>query len=138
MPAYDLSCGECGATECRRLTFSEYDAVKAGTTELPCQACQAALQLVFNPGAVSFVMKDGESGGWTSKALRENKYRAARREVMAKRERDHVFKSSLQPNYRGEETGTWREAQEQARKDKGSEAASSYTPLVAKEKKTGT
>lgn len=137
MPTYDLACGECGHTESRRLTFSDYDAVRAGTVQMPCQACQAALQLVFNPGAVSFIMKDGESGGWTSKALRENKYRMARREVMAKRERDHVFKNKLQPNYRGEETGTWREAQEQARKDKGSEAATTYTPLVAREK-TGT
>jgi predicted nucleic acid-binding Zn ribbon protein len=133
MPTYSLACLECGHTEDRRLAFTDYDKVKAGETILTCPKCTEVMQIGFQPSHVTFVLKDGPSGGWVSKAGKENKYRAARREVMAQRERDHVFKSHLQPNYKGEETGTWRAAQEEARKEVGEAAASTYTPLVASE-----
>lgn len=81
-------------------------------------------------------MKDGESGSWASKVIKESKYRTARRETMAKKEKDHVFKSSLQANYDGTETGSWREAQELARKEKGEDAAATYQPMVSKELST--
>jgi hypothetical protein len=118
------------------MSFSDYDAVVKGEAKLVCPSCQENMTLNFQPGRVAFVLKDSAVGGWVSKAGKENKYRAKRREVMAQRERDHVFKSSLQPNYKGEETGTWREAQEAARKEGGDTAASTYTPLVAKETAT--
>jgi predicted nucleic acid-binding Zn ribbon protein len=121
MPTYSVACLECGHTEDRRLSFTDYDKIKAGETTLTCPGCTEVMEIGFQPSHVTFVLKDGPSGGWVSKAGKENKYRMARREVMAQRERDHVFKSSLQPNYKGEETGTWRGD------------ASSYTPLVARE-----
>jgi hypothetical protein len=120
--------------EDRRLSFAEYDEVTAGRETITCPACEQAMEIGFAPGNVTFVLKDGPSGGWASKAIRENKHRAARREVMGKRQRDHVFTPALQPNYKGEETGTWREAQEQARKDKGELAAVTYNPLIQGEK----
>jgi hypothetical protein len=55
---------------------------------------------------------------------------------MAQKEADHVFKNSLQANYDGAETGSWREAQELARKEKGDVAAATYNPLVQKEQMT--
>ena len=134
MPTYSLACLECGHTEDRRLTYTEYDKIKAGETSLTCPQCTEAMGINFQPTAVTFVLKDGPSGGWVSKAGKENKYRKARREVMAKREKDHVFKSNLQPNYKGEETGTWRAAQEAARKEGGDTAASTFTPLVERER----
>ena len=130
MPTYTTICEGCKVTREIRLTFAEYEDVCKGFKELECVDCQGKVSLQFNPGAVSFVLKDGESGGWASKALKENKYRAIRRRVMARREKDHVFKSRLIPNYMGQETGTWKDAQEEARKDGGNIAASTYDPLV--------
>ena len=134
MPTYSIACLECGRTEDRRMTFTEYDAVKEGATKIVCPDCQENMTINFQPGRVAFVLKDSATGGWVSKAGKEKQYRIKHREVMAQREKDHVFKSSLQPNYMGEETGSWREAQEAARKDGGKAAASTYTPFVAKEK----
>jgi len=115
MPTYSVRCPTCESEGSTRLSFSEYDEVKEGSRVLPC-GCGSNAEIVFNPGAVSFVLKDGQSGGWTSKAGKENAYRKKRQAHMAQRERDHVFKSRLQPNFNGQETGTWKEAQEQARK----------------------
>jgi hypothetical protein len=132
MPTYQVQCFECGDVSSKRLTFSEYDRVKSGEVALVCSVCGKTAQLGFAPGNLGFVLKEGESGGWASKSIKENAYRVKRRKEMARRERDHVFKSTLQPNYAGEETGTWKEAQELARKEKGSSSASTYTPLVKK------
>lgn len=133
MPTYAVECHECGAAYDQRLSFKQYDEVKVGNTALPCKTCAQPAQFAFSPGKVGFVMKEGESGGWASKSLKENKYRRERRSVMAKREKDHVFKSSLQANYEGTETGSWKEAQEMARSEKGDLAAATYEPLVTKE-----
>lgn len=139
MPTYSTKC-DCGATGEIRLTYAEYDTITAGTSAIECQ-CGKKAEIVFNPGDVDFVMKDGISGGWQSKALKENKYRAKHREVMAKREDDHVFKTRLVPNFKGQETGSWKEAQsaasEERRKEGGAQAAqasaSTYQPFVGKE-----
>lgn len=133
MPTYAIECPECGAAYDQRLTFAQYDEVKDGKSSLPCTKCGCSAQIAFRPGKVGFVLKEGESGGWASKSIKENKYREARRQVMAKREKDHVFKSSLQANYGGVETGSWKEAQEMARSEKGNEAAATYETLVQKE-----
>lgn len=133
MPTYNIQCLECGNSHDQRLSFSDYDAVKAGTKPLACKSCGLPAQIGFTPGSLGFILKEGESGGWASKSIKENAYRAKRRHTMAKREQDHVFKNSLQANYDGVETGSWREAQEAARKEKGDLAAATYEPLVKQE-----
>ena len=143
MPTYDIQCGACRETGSLRLSFSGYDLVKSGESILRCNQCDGVCQILFEPSQVQFVLKDSASGGWASKALKENAYRANRRNYMAKRERDNVFKPTLQPNYNGVETGTWRDAQEYARsevaadhgKKAGDIAATTYQPLVVKETK---
>lgn len=111
MPMYQTRCSGCETTSTMRVNFSEYDAVsKEG---IPC-ICGGASTIVFDPSAVSFVLKDGESGGWVSKAQRENKYRAARRQVMGRRERDHVKPKTLVPNFNGEVAHSWSEAKDAA------------------------
>jgi hypothetical protein len=132
MPSYATRCASCRAEKDLRLSFAQYDEVKAGTRKLPC-ACGAETEIQFSPGHIGFSFKDGESGGWASKAMKENAYRADRSQVMARRERDHVFKNKLVPNYQGEETGTWREAQNEALKEGGDLSASTYEPLVQQE-----
>jgi hypothetical protein len=114
------------------MTFSEYDRVVSGKEILLCSCCGLGAHIGFSPGNLGLIMKEGESGGWASKALKENAYRKKRRQEMARREKDHVFKNSLQPNYEGVETGSWKEAREMARKEKGVASASSYDSLIKK------
>jgi hypothetical protein len=113
------------------MSFLDYESVKLGVKTLECSACQGKVGLVFNPGEVAFVMKDGESGGWTSKAGKENSYRARRNKILDQKTKDHVFKTKLIPNYGGQQTDGWREAQESARKD-GKDTAT-YDPLIRRE-----
>jgi len=131
VPTYQIECLECGETHDQRLSYSEYDQVKAGTKALACKTCGLPAQIGFAPGNLGFILKEGESGGWASKSIKENAYRAKRRDMLAKKEKDHVFKANLQANYEGVETGSWREAQELARTEKGNEAAATYDHLVA-------
>lgn len=134
MPLYATRCEACRETKDVRLSFAEYDEVRAGKRSLSC-SCGSPSHIEFSPGSVGFVLKDGESGGWMSKATKENGYRAKRAATMAKRENDHVFKPKLVPNYQGEETGTWKEAQEVARSKApgGDISAATYEPLVTRE-----
>jgi hypothetical protein len=113
MPLYDTQCSTCQKQEIRKLSFEQYEGVSSGTVVLAC-ACGGKPDLVFEPSAVSFVLKDGEAGGWISKATKENKYRAARRQIMGRRERDHVTPKRLVPNHNGQVTGSWSEAKDAA------------------------
>lgn len=66
MPLYSMKCQVCEATCTTKLTFAEYDEVKAGTRTLTCGIpdCGGWAAIEFNPGDVNFVLKDGEHGGW--------------------------------------------------------------------------
>ena len=131
MPTYSVLCSECGHIEDKKMTFSDYDRIKEGLLLLECPQCTCGMELNFDPGAVTFVLKDGPSGGWASKAVKENTYRAKHRLDVEKKERDHVFKNKLIPNITGQETGTWREAQAAA----GAEGkdTSTYNSFVAQD-----
>lgn len=133
MPTYSTRCEACGQDASIRLSFVDYESVKLGVKSLECGSCHGAAKISFNPGEVTFVLKDGESGGWQSKSIKENKYRVRRREIMAQREKDHVFKTKLIPNHAGTETDTWKEAREEARKEGGAASAATYDPLVKSE-----
>ena len=113
MPTYSTQCRKCQAVATKKLSFGEYDAIKEGTLHLSC-TCGGSYILLFSPGDVSFVLKDGISGGWISKAGKENSYRVQRRQVMAKRERDHVRPHTLQPNFQGQIMDSWKEARQAA------------------------
>ncbi len=121
-----------GKAFAKRLSFADYEAVQAGDKKVVDEEGREC-ELIFDPGQVGFVLKDGESGGWASKAAKENKYRKGRGQEMRRRERDHVFKSKLVPNYGGREAETWKDVQEHVRGEKGDAAASTYDSLVRKE-----
>lgn len=113
MPIYNTHCPACSKDTTQRLSFQEFDQVVSGTVSLSCD-CGGSPALVFDPSAVSFVLKDGESGGWVSKAQRENRYRATHRQEMGRRERDHVKPNKLIPNHNGQVAGSWSEAKDAA------------------------
>jgi hypothetical protein len=148
MPKYNTQCEDCQKREDRTLTFEQYDLIKDEQLKLSCE-CGGAVQLVFSPAGVGFVLKDGESGGWVSKATKENAYRANRRRVMAQREADHVKPNKLQPNFQGHAASSWEEAKDSAYqstyeklKDEhgvvtaskaASESAKTYDPFIKRE-----
>jgi len=113
MPKYTTKCKVCQKQEIRKLTFDQYGLVEKGELRLDC-TCGSQVELVFDPIGVDFVLKDGPSGGFTSKAEKENSYRAKHRKVMAQREKDHVRPSKLQPNFEGQIASSWGEARDAA------------------------
>lgn len=131
MPIYTFRSPD-GQPFTRRLSFADYEAIQAGDKKV-VNAEGLECELVFDPGEVGFVLKDGVSGGWASKAQKENKYRKARGKEMARREKDHVFKTRLIPNYGGKEAHSWKDVQEHARTEKGEASAGTYDQLVRKE-----
>ena len=148
MPLYDTQCSACLKRETRKLSFQQYEEVASGASSLGC-SCGGKPELIFDPSAVSFVLKDGESGGWATKAQKENRYRSARCGVMAGRQRDHVNPNRLVPNHGGQVAGSWAEAKdvayqstyERVNREHGartaakaaSEAAKTYDPHVKRE-----
>lgn len=99
-----------------------------------CPECDGVCDNVFIPTVPYISFKDGPSGSWPGKGNRFKQYRAKQAELAQKRqnERYGISKEAL-PNYKGEETGTWAEAQQLALKDKGIESAATYTAKVAEE-----
>jgi hypothetical protein len=139
---YATKCQSCGVTSHVRLSFEDYDQFKEGEISLRCVRCEGLCGIEFDPGNVSFVLHDGESGGWASKALKENKYRARRAKVMTRRQRDHAPRTKLLPNFGGELAPTWKDARDEAydvalteTKDPvaAKEAAATYDSLVRRE-----
>lgn len=134
MPNYTFERPD-GSLVTKRFSFAFYDEIVAGT-KVVTDDDGTPLTLMFNPGAIGFVMKDGQSGGWATKIGKEKKYRVARNDQMAQREKDHVFKSKLVPNYQGQEAHSWSDVQDHVRTTKGEFSASTYDPLVSKERST--
>ena len=131
MPNYTFQRSD-GSLMTKRLSFAEYDSIKSGEMKL-VDGDDNELLLIFNPGDVKFILKDGESGGWASKALKENKFRQEHRQVMARRERDHAPKTRLVPNFGGKLAHTWADVRDHVMTTKGAASASTYDRLVKKE-----
>src|SRR3569832_2831804 len=117
MPHYTFRSPDGSLTK-RKLTFDEYELVRAGDFRVVDDE-GATLELIFNPGSVGFVLKDGPSGGWMSKANKENGYRRERSDVMAQREERHVFKTRLIPNLEGQEAQSWSDVRDEVRRVSG-------------------
>ena len=142
MPTYTTKCQKCEVTSRVRLSFEDYDLFQKGEIALKCVRCDGTCGIEFDPGNVNFVLKDGESGGWVSKSIKENKYRAKHQKVVERRQRDHAPRTRLLPNFGGEIAPSWKEAREEAydvalteTKDPvaAKEAASTYDSLVRRE-----
>lgn len=86
-----------------------------------CPRCGGECAYTFTPTITQFALKDGPSGSWPSKGNNFQAYRARRSDEMKRRQRDRYGEpKKLIPNYKGQETGSWREAQSLAMSDKES------------------
>ncbi len=133
MPTYFYQCEKCEAIKedtASMLTFKDHHP--------NCDECNSVCNYIFIATVPQTILKDGPTGSWPSKGERYKKYRAKRYEDLGRKQRDRYGKPrELVPNYDGKETGTWREAQYQAGKERGSESAATYTDRVADEKAKG-
>jgi hypothetical protein len=95
------------------------------------QTCECGYigKKIIVAGDGGFVLK---GDGWTGKDLKMKTYMTARNNRAGRKMKDHVKPTaSMVPNYKGEETGTWTEAQKKAASE--GKDATSYEPLVVKE-----
>lgn len=116
----------------QRMSIADYEAIKTGTKIL-LDEDDNELELLFDPGQVGFVLKDGISGGWMSKAHKENAYRKKRHAEMGRRQRDHAPRTRLVPNHGGKLADKWSDVRDHVHSTKGAAAASTYDRLVAEE-----
>ena len=137
MPTYRFQRSD-GTEVSKRLPVSDFRKIKSGEKSFMDSDGDPLTPVFCATSSIGFSFKDGISGGWASKALKENKWRRGRSKVMAGKERDHVFKNKLIPNYKGEEAPTWADARlaavDNAEPEARDAVAATYDPLVAKEK----
>lgn len=125
MAKYDFKCTDedCGNVQEEVMKMSEKDGA-----QISCNECGSPSEYTFTPTMVYMHLR---GDGWPSKTLREANYRKKRYAVMSQRQRDHVQKPELHPNFNGQDTGTWADAQTAAH-DAGKNHHS-YDKLVNKE-----
>ena len=122
MPTYTYSCSKCNKEFERILPMSESASLQS------CE-CGYIGKKIIVAGDGGFVLK---GDGWASKDFRMKEQMTARNNRAGRKTKDHVKPTaSMVPNYKGEETGTWTEAQQKAAND-GKNTAS-YEPLITKE-----
>jgi len=128
---YDYTCVSCSNVQ------EENHSVNGFKEFTPkCIKCGGDCKYKFTPTIVHVALLDGPSGSWPSKGTRVKKQRAKASENAKLRGKDrygHIRRDAV-PNFQGKETGTWREAQEHARKELGAASASTYNSKVQKEK----
>ena len=125
---YEYKCSKCENVQdedCSPNSFKEF--------RPPCSECGAECEYQFNPHGIQFVLKDGPSGSWPSKGNRIKQQRAKASEAAGRRQKERYKNPSLVPNFQGKETGTWRDAQNEALKEKGPAVAATYADKVASE-----
>jgi hypothetical protein len=139
MPLYSYRC-----TDENCLNVQDEDAKISEFKDLrpKCLVCGAECEYVFVPTVVQAILKDGPTGSWPSKGNRFKNYRAKQSEKMKKRQQDrygHLNRDCV-PNYQGQLTEDWREAQDLAMRDKDRnldslQTAQTFTPHIEKERK---
>lgn len=139
MPIYEYGCLTCDHYFEVSMRLKEYDDLKGKQT---CPACSSG-DVQRRITTCNFNLK-GENG-FTSKAGRINTYMRKRQERLAKRQferKREVPVASLAPNFAGEQTDTWADAQRLA-KDRAPQMEkelgvqidpSTYEPMIRKEK----
>lgn len=125
MPIYTFTCTE-----------NHRSSVVAGYNQssLTCPLCGNEAKRVFDPGIPQAILREGSTGGWASKSLKEKTYRARRWDILGKKTKDHVQPAYLVPNYQGETHDRWSEVQDHVRDVSGQETAKTYDAVVAHEK----
>jgi hypothetical protein len=142
MPTYDYA---CTSDYCFNIQEEEVSISKFKDHHPVCEVCGSLCDYHFTPSVVQFALKDGPSGSWPSKGNHFKNYRNQKAQEMERRQKErygHINRDAI-PNYQGQVTENWREAQDLAMKDKerqekvGTDSlavASTYVPKIEAEK----
>ncbi len=132
MPTYNYKCTneECGIVIDHDAKMSDFKDQHPACTE-----CGSLCEYFYIPSVPQIAFKDGPSGSWPSKGDRINKQMKARSEAAALRQRERYGETrGVVPNFNGQQTESWAEAQSIALKEKGSESASTFNGKIKEEK----
>lgn len=104
---YEYHCQSCGDSTDRQVRVAYRNDPK------PClvEGCEGSATRFFNPENSGFVLK---GYGWPSRDSRANKSMKAKQRAAKAKARDNNWTPSLQPNFNGQSTGTWNDAQDAA------------------------
>lgn len=130
MPTYDFKCTSC------EFVFEDSCSISGRDNHRPKCECGGEATYIYIPTVPLVSFKDGPSGSWPSKGNRFKEYRAKQAAAAERRqnERYTVVKNGAVPNFKGQETGTWQEAQIAAMKESGPQSAATFNAKVAEEK----
>ncbi len=98
----------------------------------PCPGCGAPSNYEFNPTVIQFAIKDGPSGTSPSKAYRVQRQMREKHERIGRRQKDRYghLNRDVVPNFQGQITESWREAQSVAMQDKDFQEANKTDSLA--------
>ena len=127
-------CSKCGNIQEEDAKISEFKELKP-----TCIKCKGKCKYHFTPTIIQFALKDGPSGSWPSKGNRIKNYRINQSEKAKRLQRNRYGTGNkLIPNYKGQQTENWREAQSLAMQDKENRdplvTAATYNQHINKEK----
>lgn len=139
MPSYDYVCTDpnCCSIQEEDVKISEFKNFRP-----ECIVCGSECKYHFTPTVIQFALKDGPSGSWPSKGNRFKKYRENQNQKMERKQKDrygHLNRDCI-PNYNGQQTENWSEAQSLAMHDKDKNpdslaTAATFNTHITKEKK---
>lgn len=138
MPIYTFQCKDCSLEYHPLLSFSDYENYKKCDPDLGvvfCDSCGGTCRPVFDPGDFGATFKEGETGGWASKTIKERALREKRWDHLGRKKKEHVKPQGLVPNYEGQAHDRWTDVQDHVRIKHGDDVAKSYDPFVKKESK---
>ncbi len=117
---YEFQCQTCEDITDRQLRVAQRNDPQ------PCEVedCGGEAVYRFNPKNTAFVLK---GFGWPSHDARASKSMKERQARAKKKARDHVLRPTLQPNFAGQSTETWADAQDAAHQHNAAKV--SETPL---------
>lgn len=125
---YDFKCEKCSHQWEIKMNAADFKEIKEDG--IPCVSCEEGVAFnEFNPGNIQVSYKGLQ---WADKNYKEKAYRKNRSKQMASRQNKNLVTPTLSPNYKGQKTGTWKEARDAARDD--GKLDFTYDHLVAKEK----
>ena len=110
---YEFEC-ECGKSVTKKVKPTKFEKLKENGVD--CPDCGGTAEYFFEPGTIGVCF---QGGGWRDKSLRERQYRQKRSKVMARRQKKNHKVPELKPNFEGQRTESWREAQAMAEKADG-------------------
>jgi hypothetical protein len=123
---YSFHCDSCGVVSIQKHSPKDFKTLKESGS--PCTTCGVLAHYVFDPQGVQVCFK-GDS--WADKNFKEKSYRNNRSKVMANRQNQHHHVPKLAPNYKGEQTSSWKEARAEAQAD--GKFSETYDHLVHEE-----